>query len=433
MTERERAWLALRRVERRGSTAGAAIEAEIERDSERGYVTTAVRGALRWGPKLDWLIEKLSRRNIESIDADVATLLRLALYELLEMDSPSFAAVNEHVAIAARRFPRAKGFVNAVLRSATRKPLAELLPDEGDIDALAVRTGHPSWLLRRWADHFGEERAARIAAADQEQSYPDLLVNERRWSMDEAEALLRERGVEGVRSPLGVPVFRLSQSTAAVRDEIVQGLFHPMDEGSVLVAWIVAEGSVLDLAAAPGGKSIVLDLRGCDVVSHELSHARARTLQRLRKRFSDGEPKIVLGDGTSPPFRRRFETVLLDAPCSATGTLRKNPEVRVRLSEETIAACVPAQRALLESAAELAEREIVYATCSLEPEENREVVDGFLHEHPEFERFDLTSRLPEEAKGAVLEGELVLTPEWGTDGFTVTGLRRRVGWTTKKR
>lgn len=425
MNERERAWLALRRVERQASTASAAIDAETGLDEERGFVTTAVRGALRWRPKLDYLIVKLAKRKIASLDPDVATLLRLALYELLEMETPSWAAVNEHVGIAARRFPHAKGFVNAVLRNATRKPLADLLPQEADVEANAVRTGHPSWLLRRWIGRFGEERAMRIAEADQEPSYPDLVVNTRRLSMEDASALLRERGVNATRSPLGVPVFRLRQSTAAVRPEIDAGLFHPMDEGSVVVAWTVGPGSVLDLAAAPGGKSIVLDLRGRDVVSHDVSLGRLLTLRRLRGRFAGGPGKIVWGDGAAAPFRKRFASVLVDAPCSASGTLRKNPEVKLRLSEERIVACVPAQRALLEAAAELAGREIVYATCSLEVEENAELVVDFLRRHPEFERFDLSERLPEEVRGAVVEGELVLTPDWGTDGFTVTGLRRR--------
>lgn len=425
MNERERAYLALRRVERQASTASAAIDAETGHDEERGFVTTAVRGALRWRPKLDYLIVRLAKRKVASLDPDVATLLRLALYELLEMDTPSWAAVNEHVAIAARRFPRAKGFVNAVLRNATRKPLADLLPQDTDVEALAVRTGHPSWLLRRWIGRFGEERAVRIAEADQEPSYPDLLVNTSRLSMDKAAALLRERAVDATLSPLGVPVFRLRQSTAAVTAEIEAGLFHPMDEGSVLVAWAVGPGSVLDLAAAPGGKSIVLELLGRDVVSHDMSLARVLTLRRLRGRMAEKEPKIVVGDGAAPPFRGRFESVLVDAPCSASGTLRKNPEVKVRLSEERIAACVPAQRALLEAAAGLAQREIVYATCSLEVEENAELVDDFLRRHPEFERFDLSERLPAQVRSAVVERELVLTPDWGTDGFTVTALRRR--------
>lgn len=425
MNERERAFLALRRVERQASRIDFAVDAHGG-EADRGFLLTVIRGAVRWRPRLDFAIERLSGRKIETIDPDVATLLRSALYQLLEMKAPAYAVVNEHVTIAAHRFPRAKGFVNAVLRKATRVPRAAIEPEEGDPKAMEVATGHPEWLLRRWIEEFGEERALRIAAADQEQSYPDLLVNTRRLSMEAAARLLAERGVAAEPSPFGIPLFRLRESVGAVREEIDRGLFRPMDEGSAIVAALVERGSyVLDLAAAPGGKSLVMTLRGCRVVSHDLSLGRLAPLRVSHSLFFGGAPTIVVGDGKRLPFRKAFDVILLDAPCSASGTLRKNPEVRLRLEEKDLAAYASVQLALLRAAADLSAGEIIYSTCSLEREENAEVVDAFLETRSDFERFDLGSRVPASLAEAVRSGALLLTPDLGTDGFAAAGLRRR--------
>lgn len=426
MNERERAFLALRRVERQASRIDSAIDANGE-ETDRGFLLTVVRGVVRWRPRLDFALERLTGRTIESIDPDVATLLRSALYQLLEMSAPSYAVVNEHVAIAANRFPRAKGFVNAVLRKATRVQPGSLIPEEGNSRSMEVATGHPEWLLRRWIDEFGEERALRIAAADQEPSYPDLLVNTARISMGEAGRLLRDRGAAAEPSPFGIPLFRLRESVGAVREEIEGGLFHPMDEGSAIVAGLVAGGiSVLDLAAAPGGKSLAMALQGARVVSHDLSLARLGPLRVSHRRFFGRDATMVVGDGRRAPFRRRFDVVLLDAPCSATGTLRKNPEVKLRLEEKDFSWYGSLQLELLRAAAMLTSGEIIYSTCSLEREENRDVIASFLASDPDFELFDLAPRVPPSLAAAVRDGVLALTPEFGTDGFLAAGLRRRV-------
>ncbi|HUR81071.1 MAG TPA: RsmB/NOP family class I SAM-dependent RNA methyltransferase, partial [Thermoanaerobaculia bacterium] len=159
---------------------------------------------------------------------------------------------------------------------------------------------------------------------------------------------------------------------------------------------------VLDLAAAPGGKTIYMEHHGARVISNDVSIARLRPLAGRNTR-------ITVSDGRRPPFRRKFDVVLLDAPCSATGTLRKNPELKWRLREEELAQFAKLQRELLASALTLASKYVVYSTCSLEPEENDEIVVA--HE-------DITPFVPEGAKRWVDGGVLRLTPESGADGFT---------------
>jgi 16S rRNA (cytosine967-C5)-methyltransferase len=184
-----------------------------------------------------------------------------------------------------------------------------------------------------------------------------------------------------------------------------------MDEGSAVVAAIAANygREILDVAAAPGGKTLYMRHRGANVVSSDVSITRLLPLVGRTR-------KLVVADGRQPPFRRPFDTVLLDAPCSATGTIRKNPELKWRLRESDLQAFASLQKELLTSALTIARR-VVYSTCSLEPEENDAVVAGF-------EREDITPWVPPGAARWVEEGVLRLTPESGSDGFTAFVLRR---------
>jgi 16S rRNA (cytosine967-C5)-methyltransferase len=178
-----------------------------------------------------------------------------------------------------------------------------------------------------------------------------------------------------------------------------------LDEGSAVIADLAAATShdILDLAAAPGGKSLVAAMRGARVVSNDISIGRLRV------------PGVV-SDARLPPFRKKFDTVLLDAPCSATGTIRKNPELKWRLREEDLPAFAKLQRAMLESAMRLASKYVVYSTCSLEPEENDEIVNGY-------ERLDVADFVNDNVKRWVDNGVLRLTPDSGADGFTAFVLR----------
>ena len=181
---------------------------------------------------------------------------------------------------------------------------------------------------------------------------------------------------------------------------------YALDEGSGVIADIAAAASrdILDLAAAPGGKTIVMSARGANVVSNDVSIARIRPLIARSHR-------IVVSDGRQPPFRKRFETVLLDAPCSATGITRKNPEIKWRLRESDFARFATLQRDLLASAVKYASKYVVYSTCSLEPEENDDVTAGY-------KRVDVAQFVNAEVSKWVEGGVLRLTPESGADGFT---------------
>ncbi len=389
MTERERSLELLQRIERES------LYASILLIGESGFVRTIVLGVLRWRSRLDFVIETLAGRRLTKIDRVVVDILRIGIYQVGFMNVPPHAAVSETVDLAGRHAHRAKGFVNAVMRKA-----ATGLPEPADPP---TRFAHPVWLMERWSTIFGPERAAAIADANQQLSYPDALV----LAGAAPEGMEKSKLVEGV--------VKLTGSSA----DLDRARFHPMDEGSAVVASIAAAAGneILDLAAAPGGKSIFMRHQGRKVVSNDLSITRLSTLR--------GRSLLVVSDGRVPPFRRPFQTVLLDAPCSATGTIRKNPEIKWRLEKTDLGGFAATQRQLLQSALEMTRETCIYSTCSLEPEENDAVVAAVLTKNPDFMVGDVARYAPAGSRRWVDRGVLRLTPESGADGFTVHLLMRK--------
>lgn len=379
MTDRERALQLLRRIERESLYASLLLH------DETGFVRTLVLGVLRWRSRLDYVIDKLAAG---AVDDDVRDVLRVGLYQLMFTDVARYAAVGETVALAPKR---ARGFANALLRRASEADLMAFGRND-----VAVRTAHPRWLFDRWVRTYGAERAARIAEANQELSYPDIIVDGELPPGAEPSTL-----VDGIA--------KLHGSSAG---------FYGIDEGSAVIAAIAAAaadgGDLLDLTAAPGGKTrFMAAKRGANAVANDVSLTRLRPLRGAHR-------KIVVSDARRPPFAHRFRAVLLDAPCSATGTIRKNPELKWRLRESDLAGFAELQRELLASALSLAADVCIYSTCSLEPEENDAVVAA-----SGAERIDITPFVPEGARAWVEDGVLRLTPESGADGFTAFALRAR--------
>ena len=371
MNERTRALALLRRIERESLFASYILAGET------GFVRTLVLGVLRWRSRLDFVIETLAKRSIEP---EILDVLRLGAYQLLYMDVAQYAAVGETVELAPKR---ARGFVNAILRRITRGDV----PEPRD---LATRMAHPQWLVDRWTRFYGEERTAKIAEANQEMSYPDVL------------ALTDEAPPDSTPSTLVEHVYKLRGSSA----DLDRAKFWPMDEGSAVIASLAASlgAEVLDLAAAPGGKTLYMRRVGVRVVSNDISITRLMVGLKPDLRRTGFSPSLVVSDARRPAFRKTFEVVLLDAPCSATGTIRKNPELKWRLRESDLPAFAAIQRDMIAAALSLAKKYVVYSTCSLEPEENDDVVA---------------------ASGARIERDVLrLTPESGADGFTAHVLTR---------
>lgn len=425
MSDRERALRILERIDARKLTAHEAIAREPGVE-HHDFVRTLVYGVLRWQGRLDNAVATLAGRNASRIDPLVLRILRLGAYQIWFSDVPPYAAVSESTALADKVARRAKSFVNAVMRRVSERTIESLDPPGSSPGDLAVRTSHPEWLVARWSRAYGIERAEAIARADQELSYPDLLVNTMRWSRDDAISEILGRGLYAEPSQFAENVIRLRSGTGPLADLIRHGRVYPMDEGSAAVTRLVPDdaSSVLDLCAAPGGKSLALGLAGRSVVSCDISMARLGTLRTSARRFFGAEPRLCVTDALQPGLRGGPDLVLVDAPCSATGTIRRNPEVRWRVSEDEIGVMSLRQRRILERGLELSGRFVLYVTCSLEPEENDRVVEAIAADRKEVVVRDLTPFTPLPLRRWLDRGVLRLTPESGSDGFTATLLER---------
>ena len=401
----------------------AAREVDALDRRERAFLHELVYGTLRSRGRLDHALARLSDRPLDELDVPIRTALRLGAYQVLRLRVPDRAAVSESVDLVRADAPRATGFVNAVLRRLSREGAPpEPDPVAAPLEWLTTAGSLPPWLAQRWLDRLGATTA--VARARAFEAAPPTIV---RLNPRVPDAAARASAAGITLSPLPVPGACSAGGEAAV-ELAGAGVLYAQDQGSQLIAHLAARpGRILDACAAPGGKSTLLaDLggKGAFVVAGDVSPRRVQTLAALVRRWGATGVHVVAADARRPPFTRPFDSVLLDAPCSGLGTHARNPDIRWRSRAEDIASHSERQRALLESAASLVAPggTLVYAACSLEPEENEGVVAPFLDGHPEF----APAALPEWA-APFASGDFARTlPERDAgDGFFAARLRRR--------
>ena len=425
----------LRRVDE-GAYASVLLAATDDQLSsvDRSLCHELVMGVLRRKLWLDRLIELFAARKVEQLDPAVVIALRLGLYQLRFLSRvPASAAVNESVNLVYRaRVGSAASFVNAVLRRSTREPEADPVNDSDDaIDRLAITTSHPRWLLERWTSAFGWEETEAFANANNEPAPLAFRVVTNR--ADEAEVCerLRQFGADLVSSKVAAGAWRVTGGGSLLQEFAATGRIYLQDEASQLVANLldVRPGqNILDLCAAPGSKTTHIAnlthdqafIVAGDLHAHRLStvaaSARAQELKSIHCVVLDGLQGLPLGKNV-------FDCVLLDAPCSGTGTLRRNPEIRWRISAADIQDLSQRQTQLLFNAARAVKPggRLVYSTCSVEPEENETVVQTFLENCKNFKPAKL------EVVPSLLtpSGAVRTWPQReGTDGFFICALER---------
>lgn len=357
--------------------------------SDRRLATELVMGVLRWRGDIDFQIETLSGKPVASLDPEVLEVLRVGVYQICFLkDIPVRAAVHESVEIVKQARKRsAAGFVNAVLRKCAR----ELPRRENHLDA--VRRSFPPWLIERWHRNLGAATDAMLTASV---SVPPTYLRPaaREVTREALAAELRQGGVSTEPAQYSPRALRVTSGNLNTTDACRDGKIVIQDEGSQLVAELLAPqqgDAVLDLCAAPGVKAaqIAAEMQSGMYVACDRSGRRLNTMRKLTAGAWPQAVKLHLVrlDATqSLPFASEFDRVLVDAPCSGTGTLARNPEIKWRLTPSDIERHAERQRFILESALAALRPggRLVYATCSLEPEENEEVVDCVLNSHAGF-------------------------------------------------
>ncbi|HYG65708.1 MAG TPA: transcription antitermination factor NusB [Thermoanaerobaculia bacterium] len=406
-------------------------------ERDQGLLRELVLGSLRWLRRLDHVITTASSRPFEQIEPVLRSPLRIATYQLLFLDRiPPHAAVHEAVEQANQLSHRgAASFVNGVLRRIARSPRLEDWPvEERDlVRRLGIEKSHPDFLVARWLSRLGEERTEALLDANNRPKPMQLLAFRDRGGRELLAEALIDEGLEvepASLSSLGLTVRRGNPLASAA---FARGDFYVQDEASQAAALIPPPRPgerVLDAAAAPGGKtfSLVAHEPGVVPALADVSLARALVLRGNLGRLRRGLPLLVADAGV-PPFAPgpRFDRVILDLPCTGTGTLRRHPELKWRISEDEIGRLSRQALRLMEGAAPLVAPggNLVAITCSLEPEENEEVVASFLADHPELSLLPLEGLLePAMAQGLIGRGGWRMPTGGDHDGFTVHVLQK---------
>jgi 16S rRNA (cytosine967-C5)-methyltransferase len=417
---------------RSGKHADRAAERRLQglAGSDRALALELAFGTVRLRARLDFELERLSSRPLDRLDPPVVDWLRLGLYQLRELRIPDHAAVHESVSGVRQTVgPGPTGFVNAILRRAAsegRPDMAFPAPDEDPVAFLSTYGSHPEWLVRRWLARWPLASVRRLVENDNRA--PPVTLRLLRKAQEPPVDLSPARGVRLEALDVGRDMFRLVEGEPAEAMRHLTAVVQ--DPAAAAVVDYVGgriEGPVLDVCAAPGGKAVALASLAPGArpfVAADLSRDRLR-------RVADGvsraraDVRTVVMDGRAPAIRSA-RTVLVDAPCTGTGTLRRRPDSRWRLTPGRLRSLVALQNELLDACSGLVAPGglLVYATCSIEPEENEEQVEEFLGRHPFFERDSALRDVPEWMLSG--RGDLEILP-WtaDTDGAFASRLRRR--------
>jgi len=418
---------------------------------DRALATDLVTGTLRWRGAIDFQIQRAASKPLARLDPGVLDVLRLAVYQLLYLTRvPAAAIVGESVELVrAAGFRSAGGFANAVLRKIAASRTAPVWPErpgpalasadrQALVAYLAIVHSHPEWLVERWITRYGAEGAEVWLEFNNQKPAVTLAANRLRIDRVELGRRLLADGIETQPTRVAPQGLTVTRGRVAGSAALREGLCLVQDEASQIVPELVqapARSRVLDACASPGGKTLALAAQATDglVVATDVRGRRIEILSETLRRTRAAHVRIlrVSEDGTLPFRAAVFDRVLVDAPCSGLGTVRRDPDIKWRRTPDDLPAFAAEQVRLLRRVAPLIAvgGRLIYSTCSSEPEENEEVVAAFLREASNFVRLPLThlaAVAADIADMATSDGYLRTTPHDGLEAFFGAVLERRL-------
>lgn len=440
MKAREVALTVCNEIREKDTYANVALMRALEKhplsELDRRFVTELVYGTAKAGETLDWMLGRYLLRPPKKIPPVIWEILRLGAYQLFFMSKvPASAACNQAVELAKKygHIGTAK-FVNGVLRAAARQPeKAALDAQADDATVLARALFHPVWLVRRWLARFGAEETRRLCRFDNESAPLSARANALRCTRETLAARLAQEGVE-CRLSDWTPEGVVCTSHPAMRDwaSLQEGWLQVQDESSMLVAHVLDPQPgefVIDACSAPGGKATHMAalmraegrVLAVDIYEHKLATVRENAARLGAKNV---EANLLDAALLGEAYPEAADRVLVDAPCSGLGVLRRKPDARWRRTEASLAELPPLQMRILRGAADAVRPGgvLVYSTCTIEPAENEDVVRAFLAARPDFTLEDASPFLPQRKKqGPMLQ---LLPQQDGVDGFFIARMRR---------
>ena len=424
-----------------GAYSNHALSEQIEKNEltvqDKNFMTELVYGTLQHEQLLNFYVTPFFNGKVK---AWVRILIQMTLYQMLFLDSvPEHAAISEAVKIAKKRGGQFNGkLVNAILREMTRTPLPSLDTIKDEAERLAVETSHPLWLIKLWSKQFGWEKTIQMARANNERVNVTIRVNGVRGTREELKKKLESEGITCEYGNLSQDALVILKGNVIKTKAFEQGWFYVQDESSMLVARALKpkhHSKVLDTCSAPGGKTThVAELmrQTGTVYAHDVYEHKIKLIEDNVKRLGLTNVVATLQDATTLNERYEsdsFDAVLVDAPCSGLGILRRHPEVKITKQPSDLDEIMMIQKKILNTVAPLVKvgGTLVYSTCTVNRKENDKMVEQFLAQHPEYELdATLVNRLPEVLHEQTKKGMVQLFPgDYQTDGFFIACLKRQ--------
>lgn len=405
-----------------------------------GLLTEIVYGTLQRKMTLEFYLRPFLNKG-KKIEEWVYILLQMTVYQIVYLDRiPDHAAINEAVEIAKKRGHKGiSGFVNAVLRNMLRQGLPSFNEIKDKLERLSIETSHPSWLVKRWVEQLGVEEAKKMCEINLTTPMQTARVNTTKVSVTECIELLTEEGFQVEASEVIPEGIKVLKGNIAHSSAFEKGLLTIQDESSMIVAYALdldKPYSVLDACAAPGGKSThIAEKMNKDgnILSIDLHDHKVKLIKQNADRLDLPTIETKAMDSRkldSSLEKESFDRILLDAPCSGFGVMRRKPDMKYTKTEADVDRLQKIQLDLLASVSPLLKKGgiLVYSTCTIDTAENEEVVEKFLAVNTQFERDrTLADRLPQDVKNYAEGNELQILPQYfGSDGFYIAALRKKV-------
>ncbi|MFJ8513005.1 16S rRNA (cytosine(967)-C(5))-methyltransferase RsmB [Lysinibacillus xylanilyticus] len=402
---------------------------------DRALLTEITYGTLQYKMTLDYYLEPFIRG---SVDHWVRWLLRLSLYQMHYLTRiPPHAAVNEAVEIAKRRGHQGiASMVNGILRSILRQGVASTDEIKDPIERLSIETSHPEWLVQRFVDNYGIEVAAEMLHENNVPPVQTVRVNTTKASVEQAIASIEAEGLSTKRSELMPECLHVTNGQPARTKAFQDGLITIQDESSMIPANVLHPSPgmrVLDMCAAPGGKTThiaeIMKNEG-SILATDLHPHKLDLIDHNTDRLGIDIVETAPIDGRKAPDflqAESFDAILVDAPCSGLGVMRRKPDIKYTKREEDLENLQKIQLALLDAATKVLkiDGKLVYSTCTVDKKENEGTVEAFLSTHPEMEAIQLES-LPTKLAKKQANGMLQVFPQdFGSDGFFVAAFRKK--------